>query len=363
RIERHLILGQKTNDEPVYINPYDLLSSNIGFVGASSSGKSWLAGLLAEELLKNGYQICIIDPEGDYRGLKAFPRTLLLGGTETELPPVEDVITLSEYTSISLILDLSMHPTNKRTEYVEQLMHSLCGLRARRGRPHWFLIDEIHSFCPYEGSSLTDFIVSNMSQGGYGVVSYQPSRVSPKLLDALNRWIITRMTNENDISVVKNQLSRGVCENMKWGQLSRQTVGQAYLCMGKEKPETDIRRGLIEFKVARRVVPHVRHLHKYLRVPLPESRRFYFNVKDHKYPQYAASLWEFRESLEELPVGTLRYHLERDDFYRWINDVIHDKELARRLRKLTHRPLKDEELRNALVDTVSDRYLELESLI
>ncbi len=105
-----MILGQKTNDEPVYINPYDLLSSNIGFVGASSSGKSWLAGLLAEELLKNGYQICIIDPEGDYRGLKAFPRTLLLGGTETKLPPVEDVITISEYTSISLILDLSMHP-------------------------------------------------------------------------------------------------------------------------------------------------------------------------------------------------------------------------------------------------------------
>lgn len=363
RFERQLILGQKPNEEPVYINPFELLSSNMGFVGASSSGKSWLAGLLAEELLKHGYQVCIVDPEGDYRGLKAFPRTLLLGGGGTELPPVEDVITISEYTSISLILDLSMHPVEKRTEYVEQLMHSLCGLRARRGRPHWFLIDEIHTFCPYEGSKLTDFMISNMSQGGFGVVSYQPSRVAPKLLDALNRWIITRMTNENDIYVVKNQLSKVVCENLKWGQLSKQTVGQAYLCMGRENPDSMLEHGLIEFKVARRVVPHVRHLHKYLRVPLPESKRFYFKVENHGLPQYAASLWEFREALAELPVRTLRYHLDRGDFYRWVNDIIHDRELARRLRKLTHRPLKDDELRNALSETVSDRYLELESLI
>ena len=363
RIDRNLILGQKPNEEPVYVNPYDLLSSNIGFVGASSSGKSWLAGLLAEELLKHGYQICIIDPEGDYRGLRAFPRTLLLGGAAIDLPPVEDVITISEYTGISLILDLSMYPVDKRTKYVQQLMYSLCGLRARRGRPHWFLIDEIHSFCPYDGNEFTDFMISNMSQGGFGVVSYQPSRVAPTLLDALNRWIITRMTNEDDMKAIKHQLSHGVCESLKWDQLTKQTVGQAYLCMGKEKKEANPGRGLIEFTVARRVVPHVRHLHKYLRAPLPESKRFYFKVDNHALPWYAASLWEFREAIEELPVETLMYHLERGDFYRWVNDVIHDKELARRLMKLTHRYLKDEELRTALYDTVTDRYMELESLI
>ena len=38
--------------------------TNVVISGDPRSGKSWIAGLLAEQLIAEGYQICIIDPEG-----------------------------------------------------------------------------------------------------------------------------------------------------------------------------------------------------------------------------------------------------------------------------------------------------------
>jgi haloacid dehalogenase-like hydrolase/Helicase HerA, central domain len=122
RPERRLCLGRRLDGTPVYLDPFMLLDDNLGIAGSSGAGKSWLAGLLAEELLKQGYQICLIDPEGDYRGLRAFPHTLLLGGADTRLPTVEDVVTLSEYAEVSLVLDFSSHPLAERRTYINQLL-------------------------------------------------------------------------------------------------------------------------------------------------------------------------------------------------------------------------------------------------
>lgn len=53
--------------------------------------------------------------------------------------------------------------------------------------------------------------------------------------------------------------------------------------------------------------------------------------------------WEFRQALSELPTETVRYHLEQGDFERWLQMVLHDDELARRLRKLAYHKFKREE--------------------
>lgn len=118
------------------------------------------------------------------------------------------------------------------------------------------------------------------------------------------------------------------------------------------------------FRTGPRTVPHIRHLHKYLRATLPQSQRFYFcDAAGRGLGTAVASLWEFRAILGTLPINSLRYHLQRGDFERWIRDVLRDNELARRLNRLAHRDLSDTELRRALVAVVGDRYNELDSLV
>lgn len=360
RLGRRLLLGHRPDEVPIYLSPFALLSSNIAIVGGSASGKSHLAGRLAEELLTHSYQVCMIDPEGDYSGLRAFPHTLVLGGPETPLPPVVDVITLSEYTNVSLILDLSAYGLEGRQAYVQELMPALCNLRARRGRPHWFLLDEVHSFCPPEGGLLTDSLMEAMDEGGFGLVSYRPTLVHAPLLDQVDHWFLTRMTLPEEVEELVGRFAEAPCEGLTAHDLGLLSVGETYLCT---QAKAGVPPGLLRFQSARRVVPHVRHLHKYLRAPLPQHRRFYFHVDGGRAPQPAASLWEFRDTLAEVPVDTLRYHLERGDFERWLRDVLHDEELARRLRKIRHRRPEREHLRAMLVEAVADRYEELESLI
>jgi hydroxymethylpyrimidine pyrophosphatase-like HAD family hydrolase len=51
---------------------------NLVISGDPRTGKSWIAGLLAEKLIEDGYRICIVDPEGDYVQLGAAPQDYCL---------------------------------------------------------------------------------------------------------------------------------------------------------------------------------------------------------------------------------------------------------------------------------------------
>jgi hypothetical protein len=147
-------------------------------------------------------------------------------------------------------------------------------------------------------------------------------------------------------------------------QLQGLPKGQAYLCLSPALLEKQETVQAIRFHVGPRAIPHIRHLHKYLRAPLPEWKRFYFQKPGGRYLGLAAaSLWEFRELLNEVPIDSLRYHLERGDFESWLQQVLHDEELARRVHKVGDHGLRGEDLRRALLEVVIERYEELEALI
>ena len=159
--------------------------------------------MVSLEKLLIEYQLCVIE-EGDYSNIRAFPHALLLGGSTTELPPVEDVIALLEYSNTSLIIDLSLYHLDKKISYLTKLMHGLCHLRTKRGKPHWFLIDEAHYFCPLGGSPLADLILQGMKKGGFGIISYRLSQLDKRVLKILNYWMLTSIKDKQEVAFIKN---------------------------------------------------------------------------------------------------------------------------------------------------------------
>ncbi|NTW98315.1 MAG: HAD hydrolase family protein, partial [Oscillochloris sp.] len=143
RPERRLSLGWRSDQTPFLLDSWQLIDGVWGISGDSASGKSWLGGLIAEEIMTQGYQMVIVDPEGDYRSLAALPHTMLVGGRDTQLQRVGDVITLCEYARCNLIIDLSWMPIAERNAFTERLLRALLDLRTRCNRPHWLLIDEV----------------------------------------------------------------------------------------------------------------------------------------------------------------------------------------------------------------------------
>src|SRR5262249_17735217 len=64
---RRLLLGTSVTGEPVSLA---VRGRNVLVAGDSLSGKSWVTGLLCEQLILQRYSVCVIDPEGDYRTLE-----------------------------------------------------------------------------------------------------------------------------------------------------------------------------------------------------------------------------------------------------------------------------------------------------
>src|SRR5215472_3559072 len=89
RVGRHpLTLGTARDGRPV---TRDVSGANVLIVGGSQSGKSWVTGLVCEQMIVEGYSLCVIDPEGDYGGLESLPGVIVLGAAADQPPEMPDV--------------------------------------------------------------------------------------------------------------------------------------------------------------------------------------------------------------------------------------------------------------------------------
>ena len=363
RPQHHLLLGHQPNDAPVHLTPPQMLQNNIGIFGDSESGKSWLAGVLVEEMIKQRYQVCVIDPEGDHRGLCSLPHTLLVGGSGTQLPSVVDLVELCKHTSMSLVVDLSTYLHAERVSYVVELMHALKLLRHTHGRPHWILVDEIQHFCPFWCDESTQAIVETMEDQGFGIVSYLPNIISQSALELLNAVLIMHFDRAAKIEALSSYF--GMCDT--WpiieSQIKDLPQGHAWMCF--HRPLGNMTQVDTTLLCSRpRMVPYMRHLHKYLHAMLPEAVRFYFCDVTGKYLGFtAANLCEFREALYKIPIESLQYHLCRGDFERWIREVISNDDLAYQIGSILPQELTGAGLRQKLISLVSEWCRELESLV
>ena len=109
--ERPILLGEAESGAAINIPAAQLAGRNLGVFGNSATGKSWMVGLIAEGLHHEEYQVLLIDPEGDFRGLRVLPRFVSVSGDRATLPPPSAVVSLIDEGGVSLVLDLSHIPS------------------------------------------------------------------------------------------------------------------------------------------------------------------------------------------------------------------------------------------------------------
>ncbi len=76
----------------------------------------------------------------------------------------------------------------------------------------------------------------------------------------------------------------------------------------------------------------------------------------------AYDLYEFVKALNSVHAQSLRYHLLRGDFERWLSQVLTDKKLAEKIASMAREKLSGEKLRKKLVTLVKTRVRQLEAL-
>lgn len=318
---RRLVLGETESGEPVTLA---LAGRNVVITGDARSGKSYVAGLLAEQLIAQRYAVCVIDPEGDYRTLEDLSGVVLLGGRA--LPDYDHIQRLLHHPELSLVLDLSAVPLDAKRRYLAGLFPRLIVQRRQRGIPHRIILDEGQYFLDRR----SDAGPLDWELGGYIVVSYRPADLERIVLETSPVLISTQLTDASPLrSVLAGEGPDG--PPARWeSTLAGLTVGEA-LVLRHGAADTGVSEPC---RLAPRTTAHVRHRQKYLETSVPDPLAFVFTHHGTPTGDRARSLEDLVSLLHRASAEVLEGHLARRDFSRWLRDVFGDAVLALQVREV-----------------------------
>jgi phosphoglycolate phosphatase (TIGR01487 family) len=284
-------------------------NATILVVGASGRGKSYLAGVVAEQLIDRGYRLLVVDPEGEQSCLGELPYVEVIMAT-TRSDAYRTVQGLRH--SHSVVLDLSELTTATRLELLQELAGPLTDLRNEIGLPQWLLVDEAHGLFDANGVLRALF---DPTAGGHCLVTFHPERLCPQVLSRADVVL--------SVSPPVDQLI-GV-EDLPASGLPRAVCGQALML------HADRAGAAQSFRVAPRITTHQRHQRKYARTMLPAGKGFRFRSSIAQQLPEARSVEQFHDQLRDIDPDSLGWHLVRGDISRWVAEVVQDRELAEQI--------------------------------
>lgn len=314
-VRRHdLLLGAAGEEQPIGVEPF---GRSLLITGASGSGKSTAATALLERLAEQGYQFCILDPEGDY---ETFEKAVVLGASD-RAPKVEEVLHALGRPSQSVVVNLIGLPISDRPNFFAELAPRLLEMRVRTGRPHWIVLDETHHLAPVAWAPAEKAVPSGMSETM--LITVHPDQVAPRLLQSVNALVAVGAAAADNV----RQFCQALGKRVPGLPIDPLEAGRVlYWRRGEPDPEVV---ALAPGRTERR-----RHNRKHAEGVLPPDRSFYFRGPAGKLKLRAQNLLVFVQMAEGVDDETWLYHLRRGDYSQWFADRIKDDELAAEARQV-----------------------------
>jgi uncharacterized protein len=203
--------------------PEGVLAQHIIALGKSGSGKSSKLRVLVESLLDADKPVCIIDPKGDWWGIKSsadgkkagYP-LVVFGGEHADVPINESsgmhVAELIATGNRSCLIDLGGWMVGERTRFF--IDFASCLFKYARGARH-LVIDEVHNFAPQgkvlnpDAGKMLHWANRLASEGrGKGitliVASQRPQKVHKDLVTSCETLIANKVIHKLDRDSVKD---------------------------------------------------------------------------------------------------------------------------------------------------------------
>lgn len=340
-----IILGQGPDDKDVIIHPY---GSSILVGGPSASGKSTAVTAIVEQLLENEYQVCVIDPEGDYGDVEK----LIELGSPSHAPDVTEVAGALQQPTASVSVNLLGLPMADRPAFFASLLPKIVELRARTGRPHWVVVDEAHHVLP----STWDPAVGSVPQKliNFLLITVHVSAVAPAVLRMMDGIIAVGATPEETI----RQFSEAVGRPAPVNSALPSNTGEVFAWF------VNGRRGLVSVRVKPTSAELRRHKRKYAEGRLGPDRSFFFKGADGKMNIRAHNLMMFSQIAEGIDEETWLFHLRQGDYSKWIREMIKDNDLAAEIMRIEKdASANGKESRSKIIEAISRRYTNPETAI
>jgi hypothetical protein len=310
-------------------------------IGGPASGKSKFAISMIEQLMEQHFQTCIIDPEGDYQGLKE-PVVL---GTLEQAPAVEEVVQVIEDPDKSCVVSLFGAPRDEQPAIFAKLLRALMEHRSTTGRPHWYFIDEAHYPLPAKWQPIEDLHLEELRSVMY--ITAFPDKLPEIVLRSVDLFVAIGDDPAQNLA--------------QYCELLNEPVPELPPMIEGEGPRTLAWwRGLgppawIELLPARGA--HQRHRHGYLDGDMDPEHRFYFRGPTGGLNLAAQNLRIFMQLGEGVDDETWLHHLRTGDYARWFREMIKDEDLARVAESASQNgDVSAKDSRHAVFDVIRKKY-------
>ncbi|MBV8551051.1 MAG: HAD family hydrolase [Acidobacteriaceae bacterium] len=337
RCDIHAILIGKSPSGDVWLPGY---ARNLLICGQSGSGKSTLVTALLERMIEKKYQICLLDPEGDYENLPGC-RTV---GDEKQPPSIEHVKQVLEDPGAEVVVNMVGVPSADRPVYFSSLISEIQKFRLQVGRPHWLVIDEAHHVLPREWAFTQTALAEEFSN--LILITVHPEHVSPAALRRINTAIFVGREPRK----LMNDFGKTVEAAVPDAESSDLPRGEALLWQVDE-------RQVIRFKAEPPRTEHLRHRRKYAEGQLEGERRFRFRGPQDKMDLFIQNLNMFVQVAEGIDAETWQFHLKRGDYSNWIRNAVGDSELADQIAAIEKESnVPDAESRKRIKEAILQKY-------
>jgi len=336
---RHnILLGTKEDQTTFQLCPY---GSSLLLAGTSGAGKSTLATAIIERLGEQGYQFCIIDPEGDYENLEG---AVVLGDSH-QTPRIDEILDLLKQPNQNIVVNLLGIKLEDRPSFFAQFLPSLLKMRSLYGRPHWLIVDEAHHLLPssWEQASLT----LPQTLDGLMLITVHPNHVAVPALSLINTFIAVGKEPKQTLESFCQAVGEGV-PTVDFKALEQ---GEALVWQRKTQEPP------FRFEILPPRSDRHRHRRKYAEGELASDRCFYFRGPQQKLNLRAQNLIVFTQLAFGVDDETWLYHFHQEDYSRWFRDSITDEVLAEDAAQIEQTPhLSANESRELIRAAIERRY-------
>jgi hypothetical protein len=310
--------------------------------GPSSSGKSAVVHAILERLIQSDYQVCLVDPEGDYDQVQR----LITLGSSTRPPELSEILQVLQKPKTSVSVNLLGLKLEDRPSFFAALLAKILDLRAHTGRPHWLIVDEAHHLLPAisqpEAATLPeDFL-------GLILVTVGVKQIAPAALKPITGLIAVGPSP----AATLHQFTRALPlpHRQDFPEVAPE-LGEVLVWFVSDAG------GPIPVRVQPASSDLRGHQRKYSQADLGDDRSFFFRGPDAKLNLRAQNLAMFNQIAEGIDDQTWLFHLRQGDYSRWMRFAIKDQELADEVAAIeTHSNGNPLDSRNKIIDAVKRRY-------
>lgn len=177
-------------------------------IGQSGSGKSYLIGLIAEELARLKMPFIILDTEGEYSSFKDSFEVMWVGGHGADIGLDVDykaMLLQSMNSGIPIVFDVSEEIDKQARVY--KVLKALYELEEKEHNAYLVIIEEADKFAPQVThqtiNAIEEISVRGRKRGiGLLVATQRPASISKNVLAQCSYGFIGKLTIENDLGAV-----------------------------------------------------------------------------------------------------------------------------------------------------------------